>query len=146
MQTFSKAWGLAGLRLGMAFASSAIINLFNKVKPPYNINAASQELALQAIKELELVNNWVRQTVIERDKLMHTLNQFDWVQEVFPSDANFILLRVENAAKVYNYLASKGIIVRNRQHDFNCDNCIRITVGIPEENIQLIQALTEYQP
>jgi histidinol-phosphate aminotransferase len=145
MQTFSKAWGLAGLRLGMCFASAQIIDLYNKVKPPYNIGAASQELALNAVTEIELVNKWVKEAVEEREYLKKRLTDFSFVKEVFPSDANFILLRVDEATNLYNYLAANKIIVRNRTKDFNCENCIRITVGTPLENEMLIKVLNSYK-
>lgn len=141
LQTLSKAWGLAALRVGMAFASEDIINVFNKIKPPYNINQASQELALEALGNIEQVNAWIRETVQERNKLEQALNALSIVEKVFPSDANFLLVKVNDAKGIYNQLVEQGIIVRDRSKVELCAGCLRITVGTPEENVQLIQAL-----
>lgn len=145
MQTFSKAWGLAALRLGMIFASNDIVAVLNKIKPPYNINGATQELALQALDRLEDVNGMIRETVQERESLVKELASLPAVQKIFPSDANFVLVRMENATAVYNYLKQKGIIVRNRSNVLLCEDSVRITVGTPEQNRQLIAALKEYK-
>lgn len=144
LQTLSKAWGLAALRIGMAFASEEIIEVFNKVKPPYNINQASQELALQALENVEEVNNWIRETVRERDLLARALNELNCVEHVYPSDANFLLARMTDAGGIYQQLVGQGIIVRNRSSVILCDNCLRITVGTPAENASLISALTQF--
>jgi histidinol-phosphate aminotransferase len=144
MQTFSKAWGLAALRLGMNFASREIIDILNKIKPPYNINQATQELALSALDHLEEVNEMIRETVKEREILVKELVQLPLVQKVYPSDANFILAKVTNATAVYNFLKERGIIVRNRSNVILCEDCLRITVGTPEQDKQLVQALKEY--
>lgn len=144
MQTFSKAWGLAGLRLGMAFAGLPIINYLNKVKYPYNINLSTQQLALEAMEGIVRVNNWVKTTVEQRGWLTEKLAVFPFTETVYPSDANFILVKMKNAVAVYNYLASKGIIVRDRSRVILCDDCLRITVGTPEENQQLINELKVY--
>lgn len=141
LQTLSKAWGLAALRVGMAFASEDIINVFNKIKPPYNINQASQELALEALGNIEQVNAWIKETVQERNKLEQALNELPIVQKVYPSDANFLLVKVSDAKGIYNQLVEQGIIVRDRSKVELCAGCLRITVGTPEENVQLIQAL-----
>lgn len=141
MQTLSKAWGLAALRLGIAFASEDIIALFNKVKPPYNVNKASQELGLQALQNTALVNNWIKETVNEREELAIALQSFPFVEKIYPSDANFLLVKVKDANAVYQYLADKGIVVRNRSKDPLCDNCLRITIGTKAENIKLVEAL-----
>lgn len=145
MQTFSKAWGLAALRLGMNFASKAIIEVLNKIKPPYNINQATQELALKALARLEDVNEMIRITVVERDVLVKELMQLSFVQKVYPSDANFVLVKMNDATSIYSFLKEQGIIVRNRSNVILCDNCLRITVGTPEQDKQLIQALRIYQ-
>lgn len=145
LQTLSKAWGLAGLRLGMAFASEEIIEIFNKVKPPYNINDASQELALRALQNVDQVNEWIRQTVGERGKLATALSELPIVTRVYPSDANFILVRTTNAAGIYEFLVNNGIIVRDRSKVALCDDCLRITVGTPQENQTLLAVLQEYQ-
>jgi len=144
MQTFSKAWGLAALRLGINFASTDIIDILNKIKPPYNINQATQELALMALDRLDDVNTMIKETLKERDILVKALMQVPFVQKIFPSDANFILVKIANATAVYNYLKEKGIIVRNRSNVILCEDCLRITVGTTTENEQLIQALTSY--
>lgn len=145
LQTFSKAWGLASLRLGMTFASKDIVALLNKVKPPYNINGATQELAIKALDNLDDVNAMIRETVREREALTQQLAAIPVVQKIFPTDANFVLVRVANATVVYEYLKQKGIIVRNRSNIVLCDDCLRITVGTPEQDLQLIAALKEYQ-
>jgi len=144
MQTFSKAWGLAALRLGMNFASTEIINILNKIKPPYNINQATQELALKALDHLEDVNTMIKETVKERESLVKDLVQLPSVQKVYPSDANFVLTKMMDATSIYNYLKEKGIIVRNRSNVILCEDCLRITVGTPKENEQLITALKNY--
>ena len=141
MQTLSKAWGLAGLRLGMAFASKTIIELMNKVKYPYNINTATQLLVLEALNNIEWVNDHIATTVIEREKLKNELSSLSFTQEVYPSDANFILAKMKDARKIYDQLCDKGIIVRDRSKVVLCDDSLRITIGTPEENNQLIQEL-----
>jgi histidinol-phosphate aminotransferase len=145
MQTLSKAWGLAALRLGLCFASMDIINLFNKVKPPYNINLASQELGLKALQETTQVNEWIRVTVEERAKLESQLRQFSFVEKIFKSDANFLLVKVTDADKIYSYLSGNGVVVRKRNHEPLCEGCLRITVGTPEENNELINFLKNYK-
>ena len=145
MQTFSKAWGLAALRLGMIFASTAIVNVLNKIKPPYNINQATQELALKALDNLQDVNNMIQETVKEREELVKELSALSLVQKIFPSDANFILVKMEEATAIYNYLKEQGIIVRNRSNVLLCEDSLRITVGTPGQNAQLITALKDYK-
>src|SRR6476661_2718869 len=126
MQTFSKAWGLAALRLGVNFASTAIIDVLNKIKPPYNINQATQELALKALDNLEDVNTMIRETIKLREELVKELNDTACVQNVFPSDANFLLVKVTDANAIYAFLLDKGIIVRNRNNVLLCEGCLRI--------------------
>lgn len=145
MQTLSKAWGLAGLRLGLCFASDYIISLFNKVKPPYNINESSQQLALQALRNTHVVNEWIKEIVLQRKMLEASLKAFSFVEVIYPSDANFLLIKVKDASALYGYLAAQKIIVRNRSKDHGCYNCLRITVGTPEQNKLLINALTNYE-
>ena len=144
MQTLSKAWGLAALRLGMAFASEEIINVLNKVKPPYNINQASQELALQALEEVGQVNDMIREIVEQRGKLAMQLQELPLVLRIFPSDANFLLAKVTDAKVIYDFLLTKGIVVRDRSRVELCEGCLRITIGTPAENEQLLLALKEY--
>jgi histidinol-phosphate aminotransferase len=143
LQTLSKAWGLAGLRVGMAFASEEIIEVMNKVKPPYNVNEASQELALKALENVDLVNDWIKETLLQRDKLVLELKNFDFVLDIYPSDANFILVKMVDPKAVYNFLVQKGIIVRDRSKVELCEGCLRITVGTPAENETLLQTLQE---
>ncbi len=144
LQTFSKAWGLAGIRLGMAFASEAIIHYFNKVKPPYNVNQLTQKAALQALEQGGQQEEWVSELLAERGKLADELNKLMYVQEVYPSDANFLLIKVPEPVNLYRYLVGKRIIVRDRSRVLLCEGCLRITVGRPEENRRLVQCLTQY--
>ncbi len=145
LQTLSKAWGLAGLRIGMAFASEEIIEVMNKVKPPYNVNEASQQLALQALSNVQQVNTWIKETLLQRDKLVLGLNDFDFVLDIYPSDANFILVKTTNATGIYNFLVQQGIIVRNRSKIKLCEGCLRITIGTPDENSILLQTLKNFK-
>ncbi|HEU4903860.1 MAG TPA: aminotransferase class I/II-fold pyridoxal phosphate-dependent enzyme, partial [Flavisolibacter sp.] len=146
MQTFSKAWGLAALRLGMIFASKEIVDILNKIKPPYNINQATQELALKALDNLDDVNAMIKETIRLREELVTDLNDLTLVENVYPSDANFLLVKVTDANAIYAYLRDKGIIVRNRNSVLLCEGCLRITVGTEKENRDLLQALTSFQP
>jgi histidinol-phosphate aminotransferase len=141
MQTFSKAWGLAALRLGMAFAARPIIDVLNKVKPPYNINQATQDIALEALQNIGQVNDWIKITVEEREKLSANLLELNTVKKVYPSDANFILVEVDDAAKTYNALVDQGIIIRDRSKVTLCEGCLRITIGTQKENETLLNAL-----
>jgi histidinol-phosphate aminotransferase len=145
LQTLSKAWGLAGLRVGMAFASEEIIEVMNKVKPPYNVNEASQQLALQALANVDQVNIWIKETLVQRDKLVLGLKDFDFVLDIYPSDANFILVKTTDAKGIYNFLVQKGIIVRDRSKVELCEGCLRITVGTPDENTTLLQTLQDFK-
>ncbi len=143
MQTLSKAWGLAALRVGMCFASTAIIDLMNKVKPPYNINQASQDLVLKALDEVEQVNEMIRVLVEERKRLEQDLQELAIVKKVYPSDANFLLVKVEDAAGTYQRLLNEGIVVRDRSRVILCEDCLRITVGTAAENDALLKALNQ---
>ena len=145
LQTLSKAWGLAGLRVGMAFASEEIIEVMNKVKPPYNINEASQELAFSALQNVEQVNAWIKEILVQRDKLVLELKLMDFVLDIYPSDANFILVKTTDPKGIYNFLVQKGIIVRDRSKVDLCEGCLRITVGTPDENILLLQTLKNFK-
>ena len=145
LQTLSKAWGLAGLRIGMAFASEEIIEIMNKVKPPYNINEASQQLALKALQNVEQVNSWIKETLAQRDKLVLNLKNFDFVLDIYPSDANFILVKTTAPKPIYDFLVEKGIIVRDRSKVELCEGCLRITVGTSAENEVLIKTLQQYK-
>lgn len=144
MQTLSKAWGLAALRLGLCYASLDIIDLYNKVKPPYNINIASQELGLQALQYTDVVNEWIRETVTQRSIVEKALLSYSFVEKVFTSDANFVLVKVANANHLYDYLAAAEVVVRNRNKEPGCEGCLRISIGTEAENKQLIQLLNAY--
>ncbi len=141
LQTLSKAWGLAALRVGMAFASEEIIRVMNKVKPPYNINQPSQELALKALEEVGMVNDMIREIVKERGALVQALKEIPFVEKIYPSDANFLLVKVSDANIIYNALLQKGIVVRDRSKVALCEGCLRVTVGTEKENKELITAL-----
>ena len=146
MQTLSKAWGLAALRLGLCYASLDIIDLFNKVKPPYNINEASQEIALAALQNTEQVNNWIKEVVVQRQYLLTELSNFSFVKNIYPADANFILVKVDDADAIYGYLTANEIVVRNRSKEPGCENCLRISIGTPDENTNLLSVLKNYKP
>jgi len=144
LQTMSKAWGLAGLRLGMAFASEGIIDIYNKVKPPYNINQATQELALKALEEVDQVNEMIKALVTMREELARELASLPFVMTVYPSDANFILVKTADAHSIYDYLLGDGIVVRDRSKVELCAGCLRITVGTAKENADIVAALRGY--
>ena len=120
--------------------------MFNKIKPPYNINAATQKLAFKALDNIEQINNWTREIVSEREKLAISLKNIPCVIELFPSDANFLLVKVKEPHLVYDFLVGNGIIVRDRSKIILCEGCLRITVGTPEQNVELISALQKYKP
>lgn len=144
LQTFSKAWGLAGLRLGMAFASTSIIEVLNKVKPPYNINQSTQELVLKALDEVGQVNDMIRLLVDMREALAEVFISMPTVEQVYPSDANFLLVKIKEARKVYEFLLTKGIVLRDRSNVQLCNDCLRITVGSEQDNTSLIDAMQEW--
>jgi histidinol-phosphate aminotransferase len=143
LQTFSKAWGLAGLRLGMCFGSPEIISILNKIKYPYNVNIRTQDLALDALENAYAKDIWVDEILTQREKLVKNLRSLKVVDKVFHSDANFILVRVKDATAAYHYLMAEKIVVRDRSRVTLCYNCLRITVGTPLENERLIQALKQ---
>ena len=145
LNTMSKAWGCAAIRLGMAFASEEIISIFNKVKYPYNVNQLTQEQALQALKDPFEVDKWVKILLEERSRMIDAFKLLPICEKVFPTDANFFLAQMNDATKIYNYLVDKGIIVRNRHRVQLCQNCLRITIGTKTENGELIAALRQYQ-
>ena len=144
LQTLSKAWGLAALRLGMAFASKEIIAVFNKIKPPYNINQATQDLVLKALDQVDVVNEWIKATVVEREALVEALLTIEQIVAIIPSDANFILAKLAEPRELYNFLVNQGIIVRDRSKVELCEGCLRITVGTPDENIKLLAAIKQF--
>ncbi|MDB5255553.1 MAG: hisC [Chitinophagaceae bacterium] len=144
LQTFSKAWGLAALRLGMAFASEEIVAVLNKIKPPYNINAVTQQLAYEAIGQIMKKEQMVAGILMERAYLEEELAKLPVILKVYPSDANFILVKTKNGTGMYSYLIEQKIITRDRSKVMLCDNSVRITVGTHEENEALINALKKY--
>jgi histidinol-phosphate aminotransferase len=146
MQTFSKAWGLANLRIGMAFASREIIRILNLIKPPYNISGLTQQKVLQSLEMVNEMEKLVRNILVERTFLEEELDKLHFVLHIFPSQANFLLVRMNEARKVYEYLIHDMIIVRDRSKVVLCEDCLRISVGTREENEQLIQALKNYEP
>ena len=140
LQTFSKAWGMAGLRVGLAFAGPEIIDLMNRVKPPYNVSGIAQRAVIDALNGQESIEQWIVATLRQRVVLTDALRRFDFVETIYQSDANFILVHVDNADAVYGFLVDKKIVVRNRNNVELCEGCLRITVGTPEENRRLIEA------
>ncbi len=144
LQTLSKAWGLAGLRLGMAFASQSIIEVMNKVKPPYNINQSTQELVVKALEEVGQVNDMIKILVDMRNALAEVFESMPTVEKVYPSDANFILVKIAQARKIYEFLLTKGIVLRDRSNVELCEDCLRITIGTEKENTELVEAMHDW--
>lgn len=144
LNTFSKAWGAAAIRLGMAFASTDIIVLFNKVKYPYNVNKLTQDKAKEILQNVTLLQRRISLIMEEREKLMQSVSLLPICKKVYPTDANFFLAQMTDAVSIYRYLVSKGVIVRNRNHINLCGNCLRITIGTKEENTKLLAALRQY--
>ncbi len=140
-QTFSKAWGMAGIRLGMAYAMPEIIDILNKIKYPYNVNVNTQKVALDALKDLTIKDNWVKTILAQRKYLTTELLKLKFVVKIFPSDANFFLVQVKEPRKIYDFLVEKKIILRDRSNLELLENCLRITVGTEEENIELLNTL-----
>ena len=145
LQTFSKAWGCAAIRLGMAFASPEIIGIFNKIKYPYNVNRLTQEEAIRVLQHPETIKGWVNTLLEERARVMEEFVKLPCCVRVFPTDANFFLAKVYEATQIYNYLVSEGIIVRNRTNVALCNDCLRITIGTKEENDALLDALRKVE-
>lgn len=141
LQTFSKAWGLAGLRVGLAFANEEIITLFNIVKPPYNVSQIAQEAILDALENHEKVEKTIAEIISERKKLIENLSGFSFVTKIYPTEANFVLVKTTDAEKIYKFLLDEKIVVRNRNNIELCEGCLRITVGTLEENASLIDSL-----
>lgn len=144
LNTFSKAWGCAAIRLGMAFAHPDIIRIYNKVKYPYNVNLLTQKQAMEALNDPYGVDKWVRLLLTERQRMIENFRILPICKEVFPTDANFFLARMTDAQNIYNYLVEQGIIVRNRTRVALCSNCLRITIGTRTENNELLAALRKY--
>lgn len=145
LQTFSKAWGMASLRVGLAFASEDIVELMNRVKPPYNVSGIAQRAVIDAMHDTDTVDRWVGEILDQRKRLVRDLAAFEFVEEVYPSDANFVLVRFPNARSVYRHLVGEKIVVRDRSTVRLCDGCLRITVGTPSENDRLIEALSRFE-
>ena len=145
LQTFSKAWGCAAIRLGMAFASPEIIGIFNKIKYPYNVNRLTQEEAIRVLQHPETIKGWVNTLLEERARVMEEFVKLPCCVRVFPTDANFFLAKIYEATQIYNYLVSEGIIVRNRTNVALCNDCLRITIGTKEENDALLDALRKVE-
>ncbi len=145
LQTFSKAWGMAGVRVGLAFASPAITGVLNRVKPPYNVSSVAQQTVLNAIETGQTkVSQWIEETLRERARLVRELGALGFVETVFPSDANFLLVKVTDATAVYRYLVESGIVVRDRSNVELCVGCLRITVGTADENARLVSAMENF--
>lgn len=142
-QTLSKAYGMAGIRLGICIASEEIISVLNKIKPPYNVNELTQQRALERVRDQEKINSEITDLLKNKEELSKVLIEINFVSKVYPSDANFILTKVDDAAKRYDQLLEKGIVVRNRTRQPLCENTLRFTVGTSKENKQLIKALKE---
>lgn len=145
LNTFSKAWGCASIRLGMAYASAEIIQLFNKVKYPYNVNLLTQEKALEVLSDITKIHQRINAIVESRNNLIDAFSQLPICSKVYPTDANFFLAKVCDANQIYNYLIEKGIVVRNRHNITLCNDCLRITIGSNEENRLLLSALRQYK-
>ena len=145
LQTFSKAWGLAGLRVGTAFANRNIVELFNKVKPPYNVSSIAQREILNALDNYPAVEKTIAKIINERKKMMDSLSPMEAITKIYPSDANFLLVKTRNADSMYQFLMKEKIVVRNRNNVEMCDGCLRITVGTPEENEGLVKALRKFE-
>ncbi len=140
-QTLSKAYGMAGIRLGMCFASSEIISVLNKIKPPYNINTLTQQKAVYQLSDSQCYNDQIKTLKTQRNVLNKALKTINFIEVIYPSDANFLLVKVDDASKRYQQLVDLGMVIRNRTKQLHCENCLRITVGTPEENKKLIATL-----
>ncbi len=144
LQTFSKAWGLAGLRVGLAFANTEIIELFNKVKPPYNVSEIAQNAVLEALENKDKVEKTIAKIISEREKLVESLSELEIVTKTYQSDANFVLVKTVDADSIYQHLIDEKIVVRNRNNVEMCEGCLRLTIGTPNENENLFKALKKF--
>ncbi len=142
-QTLSKAYGLAGIRLGICYGSAEVIAVLNKIKPPYNVNELTQQRALERLKDQAKIDNEITSIIEQRESLLKVLNEVSFVEKIYPSEANFILAKVDDANKRYDELIAKGIVIRNRTTQPLCENCLRFTIGTEEENVVLMNALKE---
>lgn len=139
-QTLSKAYGMAGIRLGICYASKEIISILNRIKPPYNVNQLTQQKAISRLSDLKQIRHQVADILVERERLSDALKDISCVKTIYPSDANFILIKVDDATKRYNQLLEQNIVIRNRSKQHLCENCLRLTIGTPIENKKLIEA------
>lgn len=144
LQTFSKAWGMAGIRLGMAFASPEIVSVFNHIKYPYNINILTQQKAFELLQKPEAKDEWVNILNSEKEIMKENLKKFSFVEKIFPSDANYLLIKTDKPLSIYDFLVEEGIIIRNRSTVSLCEGCLRITIGSKNENASLLSALKKY--
>jgi histidinol-phosphate aminotransferase len=142
-QTLSKAYGLAGIRLGICYGSAEVISILNKIKPPYNVNELTQLRALERLKNPEKIKSEITSIIVQREQLLKVLVNVKFVEKIYPTEANFILIKVDNANERYDELIAKGIVIRNRTTQALCDNCLRLTIGTEEENRKLMEALTK---
>jgi histidinol-phosphate aminotransferase len=140
-QTLSKAYGMAGIRLGICYASSEIVSVLNAIKPPYNVNGLTQQFAIERLSQSLIIDNEIASIISERNALLGELESIDFIKTIYPTNANFVLVKVDDANKRYNQLIKKGIVIRNRTNQPLCNNCLRLTVGTPAENEILINAL-----
>jgi histidinol-phosphate aminotransferase len=140
-QTLSKAYGLAGIRLGICYASEAVVSILNKIKPPYNVNELTQQRAIARLNDGEKIKQEIASIIEQREELLKVLADVAFVEKVYPTEANFVLVKVDDANKRYDQLIEKGIVIRNRTTQPLCENCLRFTIGIPEENMKLIEVL-----
>jgi len=145
LQTLSKAWGLAGVRIGLGYASKEVVEILNKIKPPYNVNVLSQKIAKEALSNVGQKMSWVKAVLAQKETLVLALANLSLVERVYPSDANFILFKVKDADRLYEFLIQKGVVVRNRTNMQGCRNCLRVSVGTMEENIEFLEQLNEYE-
>ena len=145
LQTFSKAWGMAGLRVGLAFADPSIVEVMSRVKPPYNVSGIAQSMVLDALSKTEHVNSWIEQCVSERERMVERLKEIDVVETVYPSDANFLLVKFDDPKGIYRHLIDGGIVVRDRSELIGCEGCLRITIGTEEENRRLLDRLASFE-
>jgi len=144
LRTLSKAWGLAGIRLGMAFASSQVVGILDKIKYPYNVNSLTQQQAMQNLGDKQQKEMWIKEIVSQRNRLMKKLREYQFIRHIFPSDANFLLVKVEEPVRLYEYLRDEKVIVRDRSRMSLCEGCLRITIGTPEENARLLSLLNHF--
>ncbi len=144
LQTFSKAWGMAGIRLGMAFASPEIIRIFNKIKYPYNVNILTQKTALDLLQNEDDMAQWVKEIIEAKSIMKDKLKEYSFIHKIYPSDANYLLVKTDNAKGIYNYLVEQGVVIRDRSSVALCEGCLRITIGSTEENNGLYTGLDKY--